>query len=182
MHVTEQATSDTKTRTEYGTSNPLALKRVHHAEYWVGNAKQAAYYYRTAFGFSQIAYRGLDTGSRDVASYVLAQGDARLVLSTALSSKHPISDHVRRHGDGIKDIAFEVEDADRAFEEAIARGALPALEPHEYPGSNGSVRRAAIRTYGDTIHSLISIAADYDGPFLPDSSPDRSKGMTLDCC
>jgi len=148
------------------TDNPLHLKRIHHVEFWVGNAKQAAYFYRSAFGFSQTAYAGLETGSRDVASYVLGQNKATFVLTTPLSSDGPVNDFIVRHGDGVRDIAFEVADADRAYEAAIERGAESAMEPHDMTDAHGTVRRAAIKTYGDTIHSLIS-KGDYDGPFLP---------------
>src|SRR3954452_20839310 len=109
--------------------NPLKLKKIHHVEFWVGNAKQSAYYYRKGFGFNQLAYRGLETGSRDIASYVLQQNKCNFVLTTAINSNHPAADHVRRHGDGVKDIALHVEDADFAFEEAIKRGAKPVFEP-----------------------------------------------------
>ena len=91
-------------------NNPLRLKSIHHVEFWVGNAKQAAHYYRQAFGFSQFAYAGLETGRRDSASYAMEQGKARLVLTTAFDPDDPISDHVRRHGDGVRDIAFHVDD------------------------------------------------------------------------
>ncbi len=148
------------------TNDPLHLKRIHHVEFWVGNAKQAAYFYRSAFGFSQTAYAGLETGNRDVASYVLGQNKATFVLTTPLSSDGPVNDFIVRHGDGVRDIAFEVADADRAYEAAIERGAESAMEPHDMTDAHGTVRRAAIKTYGDTIHSLIS-KGDYDGPFLP---------------
>jgi 4-hydroxyphenylpyruvate dioxygenase len=146
--------------------NPLKLKRIHHVEFWVGNAKQAAYYYRKAFGFSQLAYSGLETGNRQFASYVLAQGKVRFVLSTPFDPAHESSAHIARHGDGVRDIALLVEDADFAFQEAVRRGAVPVLEPHDLSDENGGVRRAAIRTYGDTIHSFISYS-DYQGAFLP---------------
>ena len=146
--------------------NPLKLKKIHHVEFWVGNAKQAAFFYRDAFGFSQIAYRGLETGSRDRSSYVLQQHKTHLVLTTALTPSGPISEFVHKHGDGIRDIALHVEDADRAFDEAVKRGATPAAEPHDMSDQFGTIRRAAICTYGDTIHSLISYR-DYSGPFLP---------------
>jgi len=146
--------------------NPLKLKKVHHVEFWVGNAKQAAYYYRNAFGFSQIAYAGLETGSRQSASYVLQQGKTNFVLTTPLVPDSPAAEHIRKHGDGVRDIALEVEDADFAFEEAVQRGAQPLIEPHDVTDANGAIRRAAVRTYGDTIHSLISYKG-YAGPFLP---------------
>jgi 4-hydroxyphenylpyruvate dioxygenase len=147
-------------------NNPLQIKRIHHVEFWVGNARQAAFYYRNAFGFSQVAYRGQETGSREMASYALTQGKATLVVSTPLTGSHPAAEHIRRHGDGVRDIAFEVADADLAFEQAMARGAEAAEAPHDLRDESGVVRHAAIRTYGDTIHSLIS-RRGYSGPFLP---------------
>ncbi len=147
-------------------ANPLRLKTLHHIEFYVGNARQAAYYYRHALGFSQAAYAGLETGERSQASYVLSQGKARFVLTSAQSSRHPAADHVRRHGDGVRDIAFQVEDADWAFAEAVRRGAQPAVEPHTRRDRYGSVRWAGVRAYGETIHSFISLQ-DYRGPFLP---------------
>jgi 4-hydroxyphenylpyruvate dioxygenase len=149
--------------------NPLKLKRIHHVEFWVGNAKQAAFYYRKAFGFRQLAYSGLETGNRRFASYVLAQGRVRFVLSTPLDPGHIASDHLKRHGDGVRDVALRVEDADFAFREATRRGAEPVLEPFDQRDEHGLVRRAAIKTYGDTIHSFISYreGVDYSGSFLP---------------
>jgi 4-hydroxyphenylpyruvate dioxygenase len=138
------------------THNPLNIKRLHHVEFWVGNAKQAAFYYRKAFGFSQIAYRGLETGNRDVTSYVMQQNDAFLMLTTPFSDKGPVAEHICKHGDGVRDIAFEVEDCDTAYEEAVRRGARSAQEPQWLADEHGRVRHAAIHTYGDTIHSFIS--------------------------
>jgi 4-hydroxyphenylpyruvate dioxygenase len=146
--------------------NPLQIKRIHHVEFWVGNARQAAFYYRKAFGFSQTAYRGQETGSRELASYAMTQGKANLVFSTPLTASHPAAEHIRRHGDGVRDIALEVADADLAFEQALARGAEAAEAPHDLQDEFGTVRRAAIRIYGETIHSLLS-RRDYSGPFLP---------------
>lgn len=144
----------------------MKLKRIHHVEFWVGNAKQAAFFYRKAFGFSQVGYAGLETGVRDRASYLMAQDRIRFVLTTPLAGDGEMGDHLRIHGDGVRDIAFEVDDADAAFAEAVERGASPAIEPHDVSDEHGTVRWAAIRTYGDTIHSLIS-KGRYDGPFLP---------------
>ena len=146
--------------------NPIRLKRVHHVEFWVGNARQAAFYYRNGFGFSQVAYSGLETGRRQRASYMMSQGKANFMLTTPLTAEDAAAEHIRKHGDGVRDIAFEVDDADRAFAEAVRRGAEPAEEPYELSDEYGAVRRAAVRTYGDTIHSLISYK-DYKGPFLP---------------
>jgi 4-hydroxyphenylpyruvate dioxygenase len=146
--------------------NPLGIKGIHHIELWVGNAKQAAYYYRKAFGFSQLAYAGLETGNRVLASHALRQGKATLVLSTPLVPEHEAGEWLRLHGDGVRDIALEVEDAHAAFHEAVARGAEAAIEPRELRDERGCVRHAAVRTYGQTIHSFYS-AAGYEGPFLP---------------
>lgn len=146
--------------------NPLRLRSIHHVELWVGNARQAAFYYRNAFGFSQFAYAGLETGSREVTSYAMRQGKATLVLSTPVSSNSSMHEHLRRHGDAVRDIAFHVADADAAFNEAVAHGAQPIAEPHTVADEFGKMRRAAIATYGDTIHSLLSYG-DYRGPFLP---------------
>ena len=160
--------------------NPLHLKRVHHVEFWVGNAKQAAFYYRHAFGFSGIAYSGLETGRRDAVSYVLGQDKATFLLTSPLHPDHPAAEHLRRHGDGVRDIAFEVDDVDAAFAAAVERGASPAVEPHTLEDQHGRVRHAAIHTYGDTLHSFLA-RADYPGPFLPgyraDAVPGRDAGI-----
>ncbi|MBP9663688.1 MAG: 4-hydroxyphenylpyruvate dioxygenase [Pyrinomonadaceae bacterium] len=166
------------------TQNPLGLKKIHHVEFYVGNAKQAEFYYRKAFGFSRHAYAGLETGNRETTSYLMRQGNVNFVLTAPMGPEHPAADHLKKHGDGVKDIAFYVEDADHAFNEAVKRGATPVIEPHDWQDDNGSVRKAAIATYGDTIHSFISYnsvssphvskgsasnghSAGYSGPFLP---------------
>ncbi len=146
--------------------NPLRLKSIHHVKFVVGNARQAAYYYRRAFGFSQFAYAGLETGSRDLACYAMEQGKARILLTTPYRANSPEADHLQKHGDGVVDIAFHVESADAAFEEAIRRGAACAVQPRTLCDQYGSVRHAAIRTYGDTVHSFYAFR-DYTGPFLP---------------
>jgi len=148
------------------THNPLGLKRIHHMEFYVGNAKQAAFYYRNAFGFNLAAYRGLETGNRETTSYVMSQGDIRLVLTSPLHPGGPINAHLDKHGDGVKDIAIEVEDADHAFNEAVSRGAEPVAEPRDLEDGSGRLRCAAIQTYGDTIHSFIS-RKGYEGSFMP---------------
>ncbi len=146
--------------------NPLKLKRIHHVEFYVGNARQASFYYRNAFGFSQVAYSGLETGNRQSTSYLLRQGKADILLTTPLHPESAASEHIRRHGDGVRDICLQVEDADLAFAEAVKRGAAPAEQPHDLADEHGKIRRAAVHTYGDTIHSLVSYQ-DYSGPFLP---------------
>src|ERR1700693_3749448 len=137
-----------------------------HVELWVGNAKQASYYYEHAFGFTPVAYAGPETGVRDRASYVLAQGDIRFVLSTALREDHEIAQHTVRHGDGVRDIALAVPDATEAYRQAVQRGARGVVEPHVVEDEFGRVELAAIATYGDTIHSFVN-RADYAGPYLP---------------
>ncbi|MGH9488140.1 MAG: 4-hydroxyphenylpyruvate dioxygenase [Terriglobales bacterium] len=146
--------------------NPLKLKRIHHIEFWVGNAKQASFFYRNAFGFSQTAYTGLETGNRLHTGYVLEQGRARFLFTTPLTPNSPAAEHIRQHGDGVHDVAFEVDDADSAFAAAVARGAQPAIQPHDWEDPVGVVRHAAIHTYGETLHSFIS-RNGYSGPFLP---------------
>jgi 4-hydroxyphenylpyruvate dioxygenase len=152
--------------------NPLGLKRLHHAEFWVGNAKQAAYFYRKAFGFSQVAYAGLETGSREAARYALAQHQVRLVLSTPLGPGTAMGAHIDKHGDGVRDLAFTVEDAEHAHAEAVRRGARSVLPPEAWQDDHGTVRRSAVGTYGDTVHSFLEFV-DYRGPFLPGFRGDR---------
>ena len=162
--------SDVALRSGSLRENPLKLKNIHHIELLAGNAKQSAFFYRKAFGFSQIAYSGLETGSREATSYVLGQGKIRFVITSPLTPDHAGSEHIRKHGDGVIDVALQVEDADFAFHEAVRRGARPAIEPYDMTDERGSVRRAAIHTYGDTIHSFLSYR-DYRGPFLPGYAP-----------
>ena len=139
-------------------------------EFWVGNARQAAAYYQHAWGYRLIAYRGPETGTRDRASYVLQQGKIRLVLTTAIRPDGPIAEHVFRHGDGVRDIAFWVDDCRDAFAKAIARGATAVQEPTVLEDDHGKVVIASIRTYGDTIHSIVE-RKGYRGIFLPGFVP-----------
>src|SRR5215468_11115088 len=137
-----------------------------HIELWVGNAKQAAYFYEHAMGFTRTAYAGPETGVRDRASYVLEQGDVRFVVTSALREEHEITRHHAKHGDGVRDIALTVPDATQAYREAVSRGARSIMEPRRDEDEFGAVERSAIATYGDTIHTFIR-RADYAGPFLP---------------
>jgi 4-hydroxyphenylpyruvate dioxygenase len=137
-----------------------------HLELWVGNAKQAAFYYERAFGFTRTGYAGPETGVRDRASYVLEQGDVRLVVTSALREDHEIAQHALRHGDGVKDIALAVPDAAEAYRQAVQRGARGVAEPHRVEDDFGTVELSAIATYGDTIHSFVN-RVDYAGPYLP---------------
>jgi len=141
-----------------------------YVEFYVGNAKQAAHYYRAAWGYELVAYRGPETGTRDRASYLLQQGKIRLVLTAAMGPDGAIADHVRKHGDGVRDIALWVDDAREAFRLAVERGAEPVHEPRVERDVDGEVVLAAIRTYGDTIHTLVQ-RSDYRGPFMPGFAP-----------
>jgi 4-hydroxyphenylpyruvate dioxygenase len=137
-----------------------------HVELWVGNAKQAAYFYEHAFGFTRTAYSGPETGVRDRASYVLEQGDIRLVLTTALREDHEITRHNTRHGDGVRDIALAVPDVTEAYRQAVQRGARGVREPARLEDDEGVVELASIATYGDTIHTFVD-RSGYMGAFLP---------------
>src|ERR1035437_1399120 len=131
------------------------IRAIDHVEFIVGNAKQSAYYYRSAFGFKLTGYAGLETGVRDRASYVLEQGKIRFVLTTPLVPEHPYQDHLALHGDGVRDISFEVDDVERAYRETTKRGAIGVQEPREVSDDSGTYRTAAIKTYGDTLHSFV---------------------------
>jgi 4-hydroxyphenylpyruvate dioxygenase len=144
----------------------LPLNGTDHIEFYVGNAKQAAYYYQHAFGFELVAYAGPETGIRDRASYVLQQGKIRFVLSTALHPDHEITHHVAQHGDGVKVLALWVDDAEKSFYETMSRGAKEHTKPHTISDEFGEVKISAIHTYGDTIHKFIE-RKKYTGPFLP---------------
>jgi 4-hydroxyphenylpyruvate dioxygenase len=145
----------------------LPLKGIDHVEFWVGNARQASAYFRALWGFAPIAYAGLETGVRDRASYVMRQNDITIVLTGALTPDSEIAEHVRRHGDGVKDIAFQVDDARASFEETTKRGARPATEPIDLDGGDdGTLRRSAVYTYGEVRHSFIE-RSDFHGVFAP---------------
>jgi 4-hydroxyphenylpyruvate dioxygenase len=149
-----------------GAQDFLPLLGTDYVEFYVGNAKQAAHYYKTAFGFQSLAYAGLETGVTDRASYVLKQDKIRLVLTTALNSDSPIGEHVKKHGDGVKVIALWVEDARKAWEETTSRGARSFMEPTVESDKDGEVVRSGIYTYGETVHVFVE-RKKYDGIFLP---------------
>ena len=149
-----------------GAQDFLPLLGTDYVEFYVGNAKQAAHFYKTAFGFQSHAYAGLETGVKDRASYVLKQDKIRLVLTTALKSDSPIGEHVRKHGDGVKIAALWVEDARSAYEETIKRGAKSYMEPTVETDEHGEVVRAGIYTYGETVHMFVE-RKNYHGEFLP---------------
>tara|TARA_R100000306_G_scaffold5273_2_gene7722 strand:- start:39404 stop:40564 length:1161 start_codon:yes stop_codon:yes gene_type:complete len=149
-----------------GAEDFLPLLGTDYVEFYVGNAKQAAHFYKSAFGFQSYAYRGLETGSKDSVSYVLKQDKIRIVLTTPLSSKNPINDHIVKHGDGVKVVALWVEDARSAFEETTKRGAKPFMEPTVEKDEHGEVVRAGIYTYGETVHMFVE-RKNYNGTFMP---------------
>ncbi len=144
----------------------LPINGTDYVELYVGNAKQAAHYYKTAFGFQELAYCGLETGSRSKCSYVLVQDKIRLVLTTPFDPESEISEHIRKHGDGVKTIALWVDDATAAFNETVKRGAQPFLQPTILEDSNGQIVKSGIHTYGDTIHMFIE-RKNYSGLFMP---------------
>ena len=144
----------------------LPLLGTDYIEFYVGNAKQAAHFYKTAFGFQSLAYAGLETGLKDRVSYVLEQDKIRIVLTTALNSKSPIGEHVKKHGDGVKVIALWVDDAKKAYEETIKRGAKSYLKPVKESDKFGEVVKSGIFTYGETVHLFIE-RKNYKGDFLP---------------
>lgn len=137
-----------------------------YLEFYTGNAKQAMHYFTKAFGFQAVAYAGLETGSRDKVSYVLKQKHMTFVISGALTPDHPIADFVKKHGDGVKDVALRVGDCEQAYREAISRGAIPIMEPTEYSDEFGTIKKAVIGTYGENVHSFIE-RKNYNGPFFP---------------
>ena len=149
-----------------GAQDFLPLLGTDYVEFYVGNAKQAAHFYKTAFGFQSHAYAGLETGKKEHVSYVLTQDKIKLVLTTALSSESAIGEHVKKHGDGVKVIALWVEDAAKAWEETTKRGAISFMEPTVESDQHGEVVRAGIYTYGETVHMFVE-RKNYHGTFLP---------------
>ena len=149
-----------------GAKDFLPLLGTDYVELYVGNAKQAAHYYKTAFGFQSFAYKGLETGSTEEVSYVLKQDKIVLMLTTPLNSRSPINDHIVKHGDGVKVVALWVEDATKAFEETTKRGARPFMKPTVEKDEHGEVVRSGIYTYGETVHVFVE-RKNYKGTFLP---------------
>ena len=149
-----------------GAQDFLPLLGTDYVEFYVGNAKQAAHFYKTAFGFQSFAYRGLETGSKDSVSYVIKQDKIKLILTTPLNSKSPINDHIVKHGDGVKVVALWVDDARKAYEETTSRGARSYMEPTVETDQDGEVVRAGIYTYGETIHMFVE-RKNYHGTFMP---------------
>ncbi|PVH26338.1 4-hydroxyphenylpyruvate dioxygenase [Sphingobacterium corticibacter] len=166
----------------------LPLNGTDYIELYVGNAKQAAHFYKTAFGFQSLAYAGPETGLRDRCSYVIQQNKLRLVLTSGLRSESPISEHVKKHGDGVKILALWVDDAYNSFKETVARGAKVYQEPQTETDEFGEVRTAGIYTYGETVHLFVE-RKNYDGLFRPgyekwesDYNPEESGLLYVDHC
>lgn len=155
----------------YETADFLPLQGTDYVEFYVGNAKQAAHFYKTAFGFQSLAYAGLETGVRDRASWVLQQGKIKLVLTTPYHSNSGITSFHMRHGDAVRVIAFQVEDAERSFHETVKRGARPFMEPTVERDEHGEVVRSGIHTYGDVVHIFVERKTTTDC-----SCPDMKNG------
>lgn len=180
---------ETLTQTKPSTSqDTFPINGTDYIEFYVGNAKQSALYYQAAFGFKLVAYQGPETGVRDRASYVLEQDKIRLVLTTAMHPDHEVSQHVLKHGDGVKVLALWVDDARDAFDKAVARGAKPAKEPVTMEDEHGTVTVASIHTYGETLHTFVE-RNGYQGAFMPgfvareSAYPAKSVGlMYVDHC
>lgn len=161
MSVTTLENKSTITPTDF-----LPLQGTDYVEFYVGNAKQAAHFYKTAFGFQSLAYAGPETGMKDKVSYVIRQNKLTFVLTTPLRTDNPIADHIYKHGDGVKVLALKVEDARSAFEETTKRGGKAYLEPQQLQDENGEVVLSGIHTYGDTVHLFVE-RKNYNGIFMP---------------
>jgi 4-hydroxyphenylpyruvate dioxygenase len=148
----------------------LPINGTDYVEFYVGNAKQSAMYYAYLFGFEITGYRGPETGNRESVSYLLQQNKVRFVLTSALGPDSPIAEHVNTHGDGVRDIALWVDDAEKSFAETTQRGARPVQEPTVHEDAHGRIVTSAIGTYGDTIHTFVD-RSDYDGLFFPGFEP-----------
>jgi 4-hydroxyphenylpyruvate dioxygenase len=190
---TTLTTNTTKMETQTLDKKPrstdfLPLNGTDYVEFYVGNAKQAAHFYKTAFGFQSLAYAGPETGVRDRASYVLKQDKIRLVLTSPLHSDHPISEHLKKHGDGVKVLALWVDDAYDAFEQTTSRGAVPYQQPQTLSDEYGEVKTSGIKLYGETAHIFVE-RKNYKGIFLPgykewksDYNPEPTGLLYVDHC
>lgn len=157
------------------TEDGISLKKVDHVEFWVGNAKQAAYFYRQGFGFDLAAYSGPETGVRDKVSYLLEQGEIRFVVTSALSPEHEIAGHVKRHGDGVKTIALLVDDVNKVYDEVLRRGGKSVKEPSQSTDDSGTLKTASVATYGETVHTFIE-RNNYHGIFAPGFAEKKRPG------
>ena len=153
-------------KTQPGATDFLPLQGTDYVEFYVGNAKQAAHFYKTAFGFQSLAYRGPETGNKEKVSYVVRQNKLTFVFTTALRPEHPVAEHVNLHGDGVRVLALKVEDAVGAWRETTARGGRSCMEPTTLTDKEGEVILSGIHTYGDTIHLFVE-RKNYQGCFMP---------------
>lgn len=142
------------------------VKEVDYLEIYTGNARQSAHFFCSTFGFKPVAYSGLETGNRETVSYVLQQRKIRLVITGSLTENSRVAAFVKKHGDGVKDIALTVDDVEKAYKEAVSRGAIEIIPPFTLTDEDGTVKKAVIGTYGDTIHTLVE-RKDYKGIFMP---------------
>src|SRR5215213_6320591 len=161
MSIASATKQSTGTQTDF-----LPLQGTDYVEFYVGNARQAAYYYMSAFGFQALAYAGPETGHKDRASYAVRQNKLTLVLTTPLRAGNPMAEHIAKHGDGVKALALRVDDATKAWEETTRRGARSYLKPVKTQDESGEVITSGIHTYGDTVHLFIE-RKNYNGTFLP---------------
>lgn len=173
----ETGTSTLEKNKVKSTEDFLPLNGTDHVEFYVGNAKQSAYYYQSAWGYELVAYAGPETGVRDRASYVLQQNKIRIVLTSALQPDHEITAHYAKHGDGVKVLALWVDDSKKSFEETTKRGAKVVMQPTVLKDEHGEVVVSAIQTYGETIHKFIE-RKNYKGAFMPGYQPWRSNVKT----
>lgn len=168
MDTLVKASTDTQ-------QDSFPLNGTDHVEFYVGNAKQAAFYYQKAFGFQLVAYRGPETGNMETVSYVVQQDKIRFVLTAALSPEHEVAEHVKKHGDGVRVLALWVDDAEKAFNTAVERGAVAYQAPQTLSDEHGEVKLASIHTYGETIHTFVQ-RDGYEGAFMPGFEPRESWG------
>lgn len=158
--------AESRVKEQVSTDDFLPLKRIDYLEFYVGNAKQSSFFYQYVLGFKLTGYSGLETGNKEKASYLLEQGKIRFVLSSPLSDDSFIAEHHRKHGDGVRDIALEVDDAEKSYVETTNRGAKGVLKPTEFKDEHGVMIRSSIQTYGDTIHTFVE-RKNYHGLFMP---------------
>lgn len=159
-------------------ADTFPIRKIDHIRHYVNNARQSSYFYQHTFGFDIAGYRGLETGSRDQVDYLLTQNDVKLVFSAPLRPGHPMAEWISQHGDFVQDIAFEVDDVDWAYKTAVSRGAVGAVEPHDLSDDFGTVRMASIKTYGNTVHSLVN-RDNYRGLFMPQFEARDEKGVGI---
>ena len=176
--MTDTLSREARAAARAAQKDTFPIQAIDYVEFYVGNAIQAAHYYRLAWGYDIVGYRGPETGVRDRVSYVLEQGRVRLVLTAGLGPDSPITQHAALHGDGVKDIAFRVPDVEQSYQTALSRGAQGVAEPRVVEDEQGRIVTAAIATYGQTIHSLVQ-RDGYNGTFLPHFRPKLVKGQSV---